>query len=256
MMKKLALALVLVALLPAGANALQTDELLSLVAMPLAVAAVAELTDVPTADLIDFVATLNHAAVPPAQFVEVVRYVPVALVESSPPEIVSFTRTRVEEGVTGMALATAVADRFRAMGFTEINVVNPPAIVVQDARAFLPARIVTRVAEVRRHPHGGPPGQLKKQLGVQTGAEVVHGATRKRKLPPPMISGQVERAPAVKHERKGKHEKQRKVDHDDRGKPQKLDHVDHDRGKGKKNDDAPHGSHGREGGKGKGKGKG
>ena len=39
---------------------------------------------------------------------------------------------------------------------------------------------------VRAHgnPHGGPPGQIKKQLGLQTGAEVVHG----RRALPPMIS--------------------------------------------------------------------
>jgi hypothetical protein len=35
---------------------------------------------------------------------------------------------------------------------------------------------VERVAEAKSHPHGGPPGQLKKQMGLQTGAEVVHGS--------------------------------------------------------------------------------
>jgi len=47
-------------------------------------------------------------------------------------------------------------------------------VVVVDQN-FVPPVVVNRVAEVRAHPHGGPPGQIKKQLGLQTGAEVVHG---------------------------------------------------------------------------------
>jgi len=48
----------------------------------------------------------------------------------------------------------------------------------------------------RAHPHGGPPGQLKKQFGLKTGAEVVH---RERVVvqPPPMISS----APVIVQER-------------------------------------------------------
>jgi len=51
-------------------------------------------------------------------------------------------------------------------------------VVIVDGDEFLPPVVVTRVA--RSHPHGGPPGQLKKELGLQTGAEVVHGTTRSR----------------------------------------------------------------------------
>jgi len=38
-----------------------------------------------------------------------------------------------------------------------------------------PPVVVSRVQEIRGNPHGGPPGQLKKELGLKTGAEVVHG---------------------------------------------------------------------------------
>src|SRR5215212_7134211 len=79
MLKRLAVASLLVTLLPLRAAALETEDLLALVAMPLAVAAVSELTDVPENQLIDVVTLLNDAQVPPAQFVEVVRYAPVAL---------------------------------------------------------------------------------------------------------------------------------------------------------------------------------
>ena len=56
-------ALLLLALLglPISANALETDELIALTAMPLVVAAAAELTDVPTSELMNVVSTLNNA---------------------------------------------------------------------------------------------------------------------------------------------------------------------------------------------------
>ncbi|MGZ8830562.1 MAG: hypothetical protein ACXW2Q_09315, partial [Thermoanaerobaculia bacterium] len=49
-----------------------------------------------------------------------------------------------------------------------------PRVVVVDQN-YIPPFVMNRVTEVRQHPHGGPPGQIKKQLGLQTGAEVVHG---------------------------------------------------------------------------------
>jgi hypothetical protein len=150
---------------------------LSLVAMPLAVAAVANLTDVPANDLISFISALNQAAVPAPQFVEVVRYSPmVFLSDTYEPQFVQFVTTEVERGVRADRLALVIADRYRTFGIRDIDVVRPPRTVTVDRTEIFPPLVQTRVAEVRAHPHGGPPGQLKKDLGLQTGAEVVHGS--------------------------------------------------------------------------------
>jgi len=176
MLKRLAVAGLLAALVSFPAAALDTQDLLALVAMPLAVAAASELTDVPTNQLIDVVTLLNDAAVPPAQFVEVVRYVPVALVTPvEGPTFVEFVRTQEMEGLRGTQLVTVIEDRFRLIGVPADLVVVAPRVVEVDRDTFFPEIVLTRVAEARTHPHGGPPGQLKKAVGVQTGAEIVHG---------------------------------------------------------------------------------
>jgi len=146
------------------------NDLFSLIAMPVAVAAVADLAGIPQQDLINVVTQLNQANVPPPQFVEVVHYVPVALVNTNTsPQFVDYITTQVNNGVTGPALATVVADRLRTnYGVREINVVAP-----QPQPVFVPQPAPVRVVHV--HPHGGPPGQLKKAYGYQTGAQVVHG---------------------------------------------------------------------------------
>jgi hypothetical protein len=150
---------------------------LALVAMPLAVAAVANLTDVPTNDLVSFISALNQAAMPAPQFVEVVRYSPMVFVSDTyEPQFVRFVTTEVDRGIRGETLAIAIADRYRTMGIRDIDVINPPRTVIVDRTEFFPPVVQTRVAEARAHPHGGPPGQLKKDLGVQTGAEIVHGS--------------------------------------------------------------------------------
>jgi len=152
------------------------NDLLSLVTMPVVVAAAADIAGVPQQELMNLVAQLNQANVPPPQFVEVVHYVPVALVDrNTSPQFVDYVTTQVNNGVTGPQLATVVADRLRTQYRTrEINVAAP-----------------------RVHPHGGPPGQLKKIYGYQTGAQVVHGEVPRehghghghgRVMPPPMIS--------------------------------------------------------------------
>lgn len=156
---------------------------LSLIAMPLAVAAVANLTDVPTNDFISFISALNQAFVPAPQFVEVVRYSPVMFVDDTlEPQFVSFVTTEIDRGIRGDRLAIAIADRYRTIGIREINVVNPPQTVFIDRTEFVPTVVRTRVAEVRAHPHGGPPGHLKKSLGLQTGAEVVHGTAPRERV--------------------------------------------------------------------------
>ena len=147
---------------------------LALIAMPLAVAAVADLVDVPRSDLMSLVASLNQARVPAPQFVEVVRYSPVVLVDQTEaPQFIQFVTTEVDRGAFGTPLAIEIADRLRNAG-ADID-------VIADRDVFVQPVAVTRVTRVARdHPHGGPPGQLKKQIGVQTGAEIVHGTRPSR----------------------------------------------------------------------------
>lgn len=149
---------------------------LALIAMPLAVAAVADLADVPRSDLMQLVASLNQAMVPAPQFVEVVRYSPVVLVDrTASPQFLQFVSAEIDRGIIGRPLAFALADRIETFEPVDIDFVEPRLLVERDA-VILPAVVTSRVA--RAHPHGGPPGQLKKELGLQTGAEVVHGTAR------------------------------------------------------------------------------
>ena len=170
-MKHVRIAALVLLLIPMQARALDTTELLDIVALPLAVAAAAEVTGVPVGELANLVAVLNSGAVPPRQIIEVVRYAPVAFIEE--PQFATFLRTQVDDGVTGPQLVTVVEQRLRTFD-VEPQFARSEVIVVDDA--FIPAVVRTRaVAPKKSHPHGGPPGQLKKQLGLQTGAEVVHG---------------------------------------------------------------------------------
>src|SRR5437773_2221284 len=99
-------AILLLALgLAAPAWALSTNDLLSTIAMPLAVAAVSNVSGVSESQLADLVSTLNQANVPPTQFVEVIRYVPPAL---NQPEFVQYVQTQASQGVTGDALVNAI----------------------------------------------------------------------------------------------------------------------------------------------------
>ena len=150
------------------------NDLLSLIAMPVAVAAVADVAGISQQELMNVVAQLNTANVPPPQFVEVVHYVPVALVNTNTgPQFVDYVTTQVNSGVTGPTLALAVADRLRTYGAREIDVARPRSerVVIAQQQPVVVAPV--QVAHV--HPHGGPPGQLKKVYGFQTGAQVVHG---------------------------------------------------------------------------------
>jgi hypothetical protein len=179
MWKTLAVVVLAATLLaPAQAQALENEELLSLVAMPLAVAAVSEMTDVPVNQLMDVVTLLNDAAVTAPQFIEVVRYVPVALVvEDNQPDFVEFLRLREQEGLRGTAFVTSIQQQIPVYGVPEMELaVTRPRTIDVHEETFVPKPVQTRLAEVRRdHPHGGPPGQLKKVAGVQSGAEIVHG---------------------------------------------------------------------------------
>jgi hypothetical protein len=149
---------------------------LSLVAMPLAVAAASELAGVPPRELVQLTTALNEALVPPIHFIEVVRHAPAVLVDPAiQPEFLRFVRTQVDRDVRGDAFAIALTDRFRTYGLTEVDLVDARQRTVVLEREVIPEFVVRRVAQVSGHPHGGPPGQLKRDLGLQTGAEVVHG---------------------------------------------------------------------------------
>jgi hypothetical protein len=193
-------------LLAANAQALDVTDLLSTIAMPLAVAAVADITGVPQDQLANFVTALNTANVPPAQVIEVVRYVPVVLVDDG-PTFVQFVQDQTTQGVTGSALVPVIIQRLQPYyPSTQITVTAPPlspnpAPIVVDER-YIPPIVVTRVAEVRKHPHGGPPGQLKKQQGLQTGAEVVHGKKPGHQFTPAPVV--VATPVVVQHEKKAK----------------------------------------------------
>ncbi len=178
-----------------------SNDPLSFIAMPLAVAAVADITGVSRNELANLVATLNQANVPPVQVVEVLRYVPVALVVDNGQPFVQFVQQQLTQGVSGPALVPVVVQELRTYypPQTQITVVAPVAQPVIVDQSFVPPLVVTRVQEVRAHPHGGPPGQLKKQLGLQTGAEVVHGSKPGRQSPMSSSS-----PPAAKPKRHGK----------------------------------------------------
>jgi hypothetical protein len=159
-----------------------TNDLLALAAMPLAVAAVADIAGIPFGDLSSLVASLNQARMPPLQVVEVLRYSPVVMVDAyERPRFVQFVNTQVVSGVTGPRLIDVIGDRFVTYNVTpRFRTIEPREVVnVVERDDFFPAVVTSRVAEVRAHPHGGPPGQLKKERGVQTGAEVVHGTARR-----------------------------------------------------------------------------
>jgi hypothetical protein len=206
----------------------ETSNPLAFIALPLAVAAVSEIMGVPQDELANLVAALNQANVPPAQIVEVVRYAPVALVADNGQPFLQFVQEQTTR-VVGPALYPVIQERLQTYypAETRITVAAPqPTVHFNNRdfndRDFVPPVVVTRMQEVRDHPHGGPPGQLKKQLGLQTGAEIVHGSqpvreakVRKphrvrvdqvdRVTPQPMISSS---APVTKSHGHGAHHKQ------------------------------------------------
>jgi hypothetical protein len=164
-----------------------TADPLALIALPLAVAAVSDVSGVPQDQLANLVATLNNANVPVVQEIQVVRYAPVALMADTGQPFVDFVQTQVNQGITGPALVPVVTQRIQTFVPDQQIVLTPaPQRAVIDERFIEPVRV---------QPHGGPPGQIKKQLGLQTGAEVVHGGKRGRQFTavpvqtlPPMIS--------------------------------------------------------------------
>ena len=171
---------------PTSLGSGNSNDLLSLIAMPLAVAALSDIAGIPQDQLASLLGTLNQAEVPPAQFVDTLRYVPVALVEQ--PDFVPYVQTQVSNGVTGPALVTAIDQRLPQ--YTPAPAASN-IVVTQD---YIPRPVRTRVAAWHAHPHGGPPGQLKKIYGVQTGAEAMRQEPARVIQPQPIAA-----APRVVH---------------------------------------------------------
>src|SRR3954447_1793512 len=139
-MRKAAL-LLLFAFIPTYASALNTNDLLSLVAMPLAVDAVSRVTGVPQDQLAQLVSSLNQANVPPAQFVDTLRYAPVALQQ---PDFVPYVQTQASQGINGVQLVNVIDQRLPQYGVTPVEVIDvTPTYVLSDNYIYSPASLAS-----------------------------------------------------------------------------------------------------------------
>ncbi len=176
--------------IPSVASTRFESDPFSVIALPLAVAAISDVNGVSRDELANLIATLNNANVPPVQEIEIIRYAPVALVADNGQPFVQFVQQQTAQGVTGPALVPVIVQQLRTYYPPQtqiaLNTTAPRRVVVE--RDFFPPVVVNRVEEVRVHPHGGPPGQIKKQLGLQTGAEVVHGTKPGRQFTPAPVA--------------------------------------------------------------------
>ena len=115
-MKRIAIAVFLLALAPMQAKAFtaqavySNNDLMSYVAMPLAVSSVCDVRGVQTDRVGELVGYMNQAEVAPADFVDVFRYVPVALVMRTDrrPDFVEWVHGQVDHGVVGVTLVTSM----------------------------------------------------------------------------------------------------------------------------------------------------
>src|SRR5437868_11856121 len=140
-MRKLALLLILLALIPTRASAFDTTDLLALVTMPLAVDAVSRVTGVPQDQLAQLVSTLNQADVPPQQFVQTVRYAPVALQQ---PDFVPYVQTQQSQGINGIQLVNVIDQRLPQYGVTPVAVIDvTPSYVLSDNYIYSPTSIAS-----------------------------------------------------------------------------------------------------------------
>ena len=136
------------------------DNPLALVALPLAVAAVSDISGIPQDQLANLVATLNNANVPVTQEIKVVRYAPVALTADNGQPFVDFVQTQVNQGITGPALVPVVTERIQSFVPEQRIVMAPPPERAEiDERFIAPVQVPIQ-AHARGNPHGGPPGQI------------------------------------------------------------------------------------------------
>lgn len=119
-MKKITLLSLFIALsAPLTAHALLTsDELLSYTAMPIAVTNVADVRGVQTDQVGTLVTYMNQANVSPAAFIDVFRYVPVALMlnDGRNPDFVQWVGSEVGRGIVGDQLVTLMEQRLGSYG--------------------------------------------------------------------------------------------------------------------------------------------
>ena len=131
MRKMICIALALVFATNAFALNTETKELLAAIAMPLAVDAVSRVTGVPQTELANLVSTLNQGNVAPTQFVDVMRYTPVALTDNNAQPFVAYVQSEVSQGVTGDALVNAIVQQLQ----TKYNFTAQPAATTIVARS-------------------------------------------------------------------------------------------------------------------------
>src|SRR5580765_4562221 len=105
LMKRLLILLIVLAFVPAHAQALDTSGLRALAAMPLAVDACARSGRVPPDQLGYYSSRLNAAYLPPPLFIETVRYAPVVVQQ---PDFFPFVDSEISQGVVGDALVTVI----------------------------------------------------------------------------------------------------------------------------------------------------
>jgi hypothetical protein len=134
MMRGILVSLCLTAVLPSQAKAFNTaadTELLSYVAMPLAVSAVCDVPGVQTDRVGRLVSYMDQANVPPEDFIDAFRYVPVALElrTDGRPDFVEWVGGQVNQGIGGSQLVTVMERQLR----TYDNYV--PAVTVVSERA-------------------------------------------------------------------------------------------------------------------------
>lgn len=172
--KSLLAALSLVVASGPTSSAIQTEEVLDLIAMPLAVAAVSEISGVPQAGLVTLVESLNGVSAQPVEIIEIVRYSPVFLADPvREPRLITSITNEVERGISREELVALLRQEIRGAGIDPVPVYDRSELI---RGSLVPEGVTTPRSDERPHPHGGPPGQLKKDLGLQTGAEIVHGS--------------------------------------------------------------------------------
>jgi hypothetical protein len=128
-MKRLLPILIVLALVPSHAQALDTSGLRSLCAMPLAVDACARNGRVPPDQLGRYASRLNDADIAPPLFVETVRYAPVVVQQ---PDFYPFVDSEISQGVVGDALVTVIEQRVRGYGYDVRRGDATPAWVLSD----------------------------------------------------------------------------------------------------------------------------
>jgi len=156
-------------------------EPLTLIEMPLAAANVYDINGLPYDRVSDLVMQLNAANVPPVQFVEVMRYAPVAVVQ---PDFIPFVQTQVSSGVTGYSLVNAIDRQLIAYDVTpQIDVGSP---VYYSTPAYYP-QVANYVAPVDPTWVAAAPAvtttpQVQRLLAAQSGAVVVNPGQARHEL--------------------------------------------------------------------------